>query len=197
MYRFYYNRKTGGDVLYCIIAPSSYPDSVHKAGDVAALYHGQERVGINFLNISEAMKIKAEGMIPVASSEFLAPLNHMLENAGEEPLPLLESSLYSIAEVSSLEEHPLDEKKKIVHLNLGSSKLDTVTRYANLTPGSKIVVALDRCLKRDGTEFLAHKERNIPIDCEICSEKDLCLGEEDKAALLLEEGEPGKDFFLR
>ena len=197
MYRFYYNRKTGGDVLYCVINPSSYPDSVHKVGDVASLYHGKERVGINFLNISATMKIKAEGMIPVASEEFLAPLNHMLDNAGEEELPLLASSLYSIAEVIGLEEHPLDEKKRIVHLDWGGGRIDTVTRYSNLEIGSKIVVALDHCLRRDGTEFLAHSERNIPLDCEICSEKDLCLGEEDKAAFLVEEGEPGKDFFLR
>ena len=37
MYRFYYNRKTGGDVLYCVINPSSYPDSVNKNSDVDSL----------------------------------------------------------------------------------------------------------------------------------------------------------------
>ncbi len=196
MYRFYYNHATGGDVLYCVINPSSYPDHVKKAGDVASLYHGSERVGINFLNISNTMKVKANGMIPMLSEPLLEVVNHMLINAGEEPLPPCESSYYEIAEVTSVEEHPLDEKKKIVHLNLGAKNLDAVTRYSNVVPGSKIVVAIDHCLKADGTEFLAHTERNIPIDCEICSPKDLRLGEEDKLAFLAE-GNPGEDFFAK
>ncbi len=196
MYRFYYNHATGGDVLYCVINPSSYPDHVKKAGDVASLYHGSERVGINFLNISNTMKVKANGMIPMLSEPLLEVVNHMLINAGEEPLPPCESSCYEIAEVTSVEEHPLDEKKKIVHLNLGAKNLDTVTRYSNVVAGSKIVVAIDHCLKADGTEFLAHTERNIPIDCEICSPKDLRLGEEDKLAFLAE-GNPGEDFFAK
>lgn len=197
MYRFYYNRKTAGDVLYCVLDASSYPDSTKKIGDVVALYHGKERVGINFLNISKTIKIKAEGMIPTAGSEFLSPINYMLENAGEEPLPEQSSTYYAIAEVSGIEEHPLDEKKSIVHLSLGEKSLDTVTRYANLKQGSKTVVALDGCLRIDGTPFLAHSEKNIPVDCEICSEKDLGLGEESKQAFLVEEGKPGEDFFLR
>ncbi len=196
MYRFYYNRATGGDVLYCVIDPSSYPDETKKVGDVASLYHGKERVGINFLNISKTVKIKANGMMPMLSGPLLEVVNHMLVNASEEPLPPCPSSYYVIAEVLSTEEHPLDEKKKIVHLSLGEKKLDTVTRYSNVTEGAKIVVALDRCLKADGTEFLAHTERNIPVDCEICSEKDLRLGEEDKLAFLAE-GIPGEDFFAK
>lgn len=196
MYRFYYNRSTGGDVLYCVIEPSSYPDQVRQVGDVTALYHDGRRVGINFLNISKTMKIKASGMIPTISAPFLEIVNHMLENAGEPPLPPCFGSGYAIAEVSSIEEHPLDEKKRIVHLSLGGKSLDTVTRYSNVSPKARIVVALDRCIKADGTEFLAHSERNIPIECEICSEKDLRLGEESKLAFLTE-GEPGEDFFAK
>ncbi len=197
MYRFYYNRKTGGDVLYCVIDPLSYPDRVNKVGNVAALYHGQERVGINFLDISATMKIKAEGMIPFAAEEFLKLINHMLENAGEESLPNQDSSFYKIASVEAIEEHPLDEKKNILHLDLGGSKLDTVTRYSNIKVGDKIVVAVDGCLRVDGTPFSAHKERNIPIDCEVCCMKDLGVGEENKLALVVEEGTAGEDFFLR
>lgn len=197
MYRFYYNRKTGGDVLYCVINPLSYPDKVKKTGNVAALYHGDDRVGINFLDISQTMKIKAEGMIPFAADEFLKLINHMLENAGEESLPQLDSSFYKIARVGEIEEHPLDDKKVILHLGLGNQKLDTVTRYSNIKVGDCVVVALDGCLKVDGTPFAAHKERNIPIDCEVCSMKDLGVGEEDKLALIVEEGAAGEDFFLR
>ncbi len=196
MYRFYYNRPTGGDVLYCLIKPSSYPDRTNKVGDVVALYHGDERIGINFLNISKTVKIRANGMIPVVDEHLLEVVNHMLINAGEDPLPSCECSNYLIAEVSSVEEHPLDEKKRIVHLSAGEKKLDTVTRYQNLAPSSRLVVAIDHCLKIDGTEFLAHSERNIPIDCEICSEKDLGIGDESKLAFLAQ-GDPGDDFFAK
>ncbi len=194
MYRFYYNRATGGDVLYCLIHPSIYPDASKKVGDVVSLYHGAERIGINFLNVSKTVKIKANGMIPLPSSPLLEVINHMLINAGEEPLPPCSSSYYAIGEVISTEEHPLDEKKRIVHLSLGEKSLDTVTRYSNVSSGVKVVVALDHCLKADGTEFLAHSERNIPIDCEICSPKDLRLDEEDKLAFIAK-GNPGEDFF--
>lgn len=196
MYRFYYNHVTGGDVLYCLIKPAFYPDHTKKVGDVVSLYHGNERIGINFLNVSKTMKIKANGMIPLVSAPLLQVVNHMLANAGEEPLPPCPDSGYAIAEVSSIEEHPLDEKKKIVHLSLGARNLDTVTRYSNVAPSARIVVALDHCLKADGTEFLAHSERNIPIDCEVCSAKDLRLGEEDKLAFIAE-GNPGDDFFAK
>ena len=196
MYRFYYNHSTGGDVLYCIIDPNAYPDETRKSGDVVALYRAGVRIGINFLNISKKVKIKANGMIPTLGEPLLEVVNHMLENAGEEPLPPCPSSHYAVAEVLSLEEHPLDEKKKIVHLALPERKLDTVTRYQNALPGSYLVVALDGCLKADGTLFLAHSERNIPIDCEICSAKDLRLGEDSKEAFLVE-GPSCEDFFAR
>ena len=194
MYRFYYSHSTGGDVLYCLIDPSSYPDEVRKKGDVASLYFQGRRIGINFLNISKKVKIKADGMIPSLSPRLLEIVNHMLINALEEPLPSLEKSLFAIAEVISTEEHPLDEKKKIVHLSLGDSTLDTVSRYQNVIKGAKVVVALDGCIKADGTVFSSHSERNIPIDCEICSSLDLRLGSEEKAAFIAL-GAPGDDFF--
>lgn len=195
MYRLYYNAATAGDVLYVVIRPEATPDNVKKRGDVVTLFAEGKRIGINFLAISKTIKIKASGMIPIVPEELLKALNSLLANVGEEPLPEQNDSRYRVAEVLSTEEHPLDEKKKIIHLSLGETKLDTVSRYANLVPGVRTVVALDGCLKADSSEFVSHVERNIPIQAEVCSPKDLLLGEEETKAFETDKA-PGADFFL-
>ena len=196
MYRLYYHHKTNGDILFLVIDPESYPDKVEKKDDVVALYKEGKLVGINFLSIGKTMKVRAEGMIVFPDDKVIDVLNDKLALAGLEKLPYVRDSGYKVALIEKKEEHPLDERMSILTLSIGEKKLSTVTRYANIEEGDKIVIALDGCLRFDGSAFHARVERNIPIEAEVCSEADLRLGEESKKALVVSDKEAGEDYFL-
>ncbi len=196
-YRLYYNYKTNGDILFLVIDPLAYPDEVKEKDDVVCLYSKGELIGINFLSIGKKVKIHAEGMIVNPLDEVIDILNNVLKNASFDiVLPYVRNSFYKIARIEKKEEHPLNERMSILTLNLGDKTLSTVTRYQNVNEGDKVLVALDNCLRYDGSIFKARVERNIPIECELCSEKDVRLGEESKAALIIDKGNPGEDFFI-
>jgi len=64
-YAIFYNYKTVGDVLLIVFDSNTIPDKVVLKDDVTSLYIGDKLIGINIFNISETMKIKADGLIPV------------------------------------------------------------------------------------------------------------------------------------
>ena len=197
MYRLYYHYKTNGDILFLVYEPESYPDKVVPHGDIIALYKEDRLVGVNFLHIGKTMKIHADGMIVTPEDKMVEVLSSMLVNAGLPSLPPCTDSGYVVAKVTKIEEHPLNEKLSILTLDIKSSILTTVTRYSNFKEGDHIVVAKDGCLRFDGSAFHARKEKNIPIEAELCSEKDLRLGEEDKKVVIANDLPYGLDYFLR
>ena len=197
MERLFYQRESIGDILLLLIDPEARVDEVKRNGDVALLYSKGKLVGANLFHFSEIVKIKAKGMIVDPDDELLKVVNHMLKNAGEAfQLSHVTDSGYLVAEVLKIDEHPLDEKARILELKAGERKLSTVTRYQNFKVGDHIVVAKDGCIQYDGSVFHAHTSKNIAIDCAVCSAKELRIGEEDKAAFLASDSEPGADFFL-
>ncbi|MCR5079262.1 MAG: DUF4479 domain-containing protein [Bacilli bacterium] len=197
MYRLYYNHKTNGDILFLVYEPESYPDRVEQRDDIVALYKEDRLIGVNFLHIGKIMKIRADGMIVTPEDKMVEVLSSMMENAGLPSLPPCTDSGYVVAKVLKIEEHPLNEKLSILTLDIKEKTLTTVTRYNNFKEGDHVVIAKDNCLRFDGSAFHARVERNIPIECELCSEKDLRLGEEDKKAIVANELSFGMDFFLR
>ncbi len=196
MIRYFYSRKTGGDVLYIVIEPSIIPDEIKNVDGVVALYKEGRLIGANLLDISKTIKIKSTGMIPSPSNVFVDAVNSLLAKAGVSPLPYCEDSYYEVGEVTKIEEHPLDEKLSIVTLKGKDKEYQTVTRYHNFVVGDLLVYAKSGCIKFDGTSFFSHKSRNIDIDVELCSGKDLRLNEEEKEAFLAKESKQGEDFFL-
>ena len=74
-YGCYYNHKTIGDILLIEIKPSIFPSRAVKKDDVVALYKDDELVGINIFNISDIVKIKAEGFIHYLKEEVLDVIN--------------------------------------------------------------------------------------------------------------------------
>lgn len=188
----FYSPATGGDVLY-VAYPSSSPvtNSVQK-GDVVAIYAGNEIVGINVFRASSHFALEGEGLIPLPSQALQDSLNALLAEAS---LPALNfpSSGYRVYEVKKVEEHPLDEKKSILTLSDGNKEAVTSTRYT-LAPGDRVVALENGYARRNGTFFASSVIRNIPQDVEICSEADLSLGEESKAAYRPTK-EIGADFF--
>ncbi len=196
MYRLFYNHENVGDVLFIVIDPERYPDHVKKVGEVTALYQGEDLVGINLFDFGKTAKIKASGMIVAPEDILVDVINDKLVNAGLEKLPYCHETGYVVAEVVGKEEHPLDERSNILTLKIKEKTLSTVSRYQNIEIGSRIVVVTDGVMRFDGTAFHTKVVKNIPIDCEVCCEKDLRIGEEFKAAFLVADKEPGADFFL-
>lgn len=188
----FHSPSTGGDVLY-VAYPSSSPvtASVQK-GDVVAIYAGNEIVGINVFRASSHFALEGKGLIPLPSQALQDSLNALLAEAS---LPALTfpSSGYRVYEVKKVEEHPLDEKKSILTLSDGNKEAVTSTRYT-LAPGDRVVALQGGYARRNGTFFTSSVIRNIPQDVEICSEADLGLGEESKAAYRPTK-EIGSDFF--
>ena len=196
MYRLFYNHESVGDVLFVVIDALSYPDETKTVGDVTALYKEGKLIGVNLFRFGKTVKIKANGMIVAPENVLIDVINDKLAEAGVEKLPYAKESGYVIAKVENAEEHPLDEHARILTLNIGTKTITTVSRYQNFGIGDYIVVAVDGCIKFDGTVFASRVVKNIPIEAEVCSSADLHIGEESKAAFLPEEKTAGADFFL-
>jgi len=195
MYRLFYNYKVTGDILFVLIDPEKKPDRVETKGRVVALYCGSELVGINIFKVSEVFQLRASGIIFAPEKPLLDVINAILTEEGLASLPLPSDSGYTVARISKLEEHPLDEKAHIVTLLAGQEELTTVSWYPNLNEGSLVVIAKDGTILSDGSVFNKFVSRNIPNDCAICGAKELKL--DDKPGAFLPEGyEPGDDFFL-
>lgn len=197
MYRLFYNHENVGDVLFVVLDAHAYPDKSESKGDVTALYKDGKLIGVNLFNFTKTVKLKVQGMIVTPDDKLIDVINALLSAANVPALPYCRDSGYKIAVVKNIEEHPLDERSSILTLDLGDKELCTVTRYQNVEIGKPIVVAIDGCVKFDGTLFEKKVVRNIPIDCEVCCAADLRLGEEFKAAFIPETNIAGSDFFLQ
>ena len=195
MYRFFYNPDYVGDVLFIVTDPEAIPNKVIELDGLTALYRDDVLVGANLFGAGKAFGLKEKGMIVKIDENVICNVNELFSKNGLAPLEKNVDSGYLVAEVTKLEEHPLDERCNIVTSNLGGKELTTVSRYANLEVGLRIVVAIDGCIKFDGTAFHKKIVRNIPIECEVCSPFDLRLGEEGKSAFVVTDKASGEDFF--
>lgn len=195
MYRFFYNPDYVGDVLFVVVDPEAIPNKIVERDGLTALYRDDVLVGANLFGAGKAFGLKEKGMIVKIDENVICSVNELFSKNGLAPLEKNVDSGYLVAEVTKLEEHPLDERCNIVTLNLGGKELTTVSRYANLEVGLRIVVAIDGCIKFDGTAFHKKIVRNIPIECEVCSPFDLRLGEEGRSAFAVTDKAPGEDFF--
>lgn len=197
MYRLFYNYEVSGDVLFILIDPEKKTEKTVKNGNVAALYAGTELIGINVFHLSDTLKLKSKGMIPAPEDKLVDVINVLLKNAALSPLPYCRDSGYHVAEITALEEHPLDEKAHIVTLSLGPKKLTTVSWYPNLALGKDVVVMLEGTIAYDGSVFHAFVSRNIPNECSILSASELHLGDNKEPGAFLVEGyQSGADFYL-
>ncbi len=195
MYRLFYNLDNVGDVLFVVFDPEAIPNKVDNHDGLTALYRDDELIGVNLFGVGQEFGLKEKGMIVKVSDSLLSKVNQKFENSGLKALGKNVDNGYIVALVTKLEEHPLDERSNIVTLDLGGKEATTVSRYANLKEGLLIVVAIDGCIKFDGTAFHKKIVRNIPIECEVCSPFDLRIGEEGKAAYEAEGRQAGDDFF--
>jgi tRNA-binding protein len=195
MYRLFYNEKVTGDILYVVIQSEKKPSRIERKGDVAAIYQGQELIGINVFDASKIVSLPSTGVIYAPEDSVIDAVNKVIVAAGLAPLAYVRDSGFRVAKIAALEEHPLDEKAQIVTLSLGEKKLTTVSWYVNLAVNDFVVVALDGTILRDGSVFHSFVSRNIPNEASLMGAKELGLPESQGAfhpTALVE----GTDFFL-
>lgn len=196
MYRLFYNYQVTGDVLFVVFESETIPDETLKKGNAVALFKDKKLIGYNIFDFSNVVKLKTSGMLVTPDDALIEAVNSILLNAGFEKLPYCRDSGYRIAEVKKVEEHPLDEKKRILTLDVGAfGEKVTTTRY-EVKEGDLLVLVLDKTIKFDGTTFHESVIKNIPQQAEIMSGKDLLLNEEGRKPFLVEGYKAGDDFFL-
>lgn len=194
MYKVFYDSNSKFDCLYIVFDLDAICDKKEEKDNVVCLYRENKLIGINILNFSTVKKLSNKGFLKL-DKELLDAINAILEKAGVEKLLEETDSGYKVAKVTKIIEHPLDERMSLVNFDLGDGKFyQTVTRYKNFSIGDKVVVTKDNTLKMDGTMFHAYISRNIEINVEINSPKDLLIGEEFKAAYIEEALPEGADF---
>lgn len=198
-YALYYNKETIGDCLMIIFESNTIPDEVKKSNNVVSLYKDNRLIGINIFDISQIMKIKAHGFIPVIDSKILEIINSILKNANFPILDPEQDSGFKVALIEDIEEHPDSEHLHICTVNIGGEKpLQIVCGAANARVGLKCVCATPYTFMPNGQQIIPNKLLGIESFGMLCSGRELGLeGFENKRGLLeLDETYTiGQDFF--
>ncbi len=198
MYRLFYNHQVSKDVLFVLIDPTKEITSTKRIEEVVALYHDEEIVGYNIFDISKTVRIQSKGIIFYPDSRLIDAINSVLSRTGFPLLPYPSESGYQVMRISSVEEHPLDEKASIVSLiGKDDKKYETVAKAKNIVVGSLCVAALNGSILSDGALFVSKTEKNLPIDVLLMSPKMLKIGEEKDILFSPSEEDygVGDDFF--
>lgn len=199
-YGCYYNHKTIGDILLIEIKPSIFPNRYEKHNDVVALYKDEELVGINIFNISDIVKIKANGFIHHLNKEVLNVINIKIKNAGLSELPYQEGSGFKVAQIIDIEEHPDSDHLHICKVDVGKEEpLQIVCGAYNARLNLKCVCALPYTFMPDGKQIVPGKLLKIDSYGMLCSGRELALDGYEKIHGLLELDDTykvGDDFFL-
>ena len=198
-YALYYDYETMGDVLLVVIKPTVIPTKEVKINDVVALYNKDELIGINIFNISKVIKIKAKGLIPLINEDILNVINHILENANLEKLPIQIESGFRVAKIVDIDEHPDSEHLHICMVDIGDKEpLQIVCGASNARKDLVCVCATPFTFMPNGQQIIPNKLLGIQSNGMLCSGRELNLeGYEGKRGLLelSDEYKVGTDFW--
>jgi tRNA-binding protein len=198
-YGLYYNHNLIGDILLVVFAPNAIPTKVIQKDNIVALYKDDELVGYNFLNISEDIKIKANGYIPLINHEVTDILNHMLKNAGLVELDYLDNSGFKVAKILKMEEHPDSDHLHICSVDVGEEKpLQIVCGSYNAKVGLKVVCAMPYSFMPNGQIIVPGELLGVKSDGMLCSGRELNLPGYDaiRGLYILDDNyKVGDDFF--
>lgn len=198
-YALYYDYETIGDVLLVVIKPTVIPTKEVKINDVVALYNKDELIGINIFNISKVIKIKAKGLIPLINEDILNVINHILENANLEKLPIQIESGFRVAKIVDIDEHPDSEHLHICMVDIGDKEpLQIVCGANNARKDLVCVCATPFTFIPNGQQIIPNKLLGIQSNGMLCSGRELNLeGYEGKRGLLelSDEYKVGTDFW--
>lgn len=175
-YGLYYNHNLIGDILLVVFNPNAIPTKVITKDNIVALYKDEELVGYNFLDISEDIKIKANGYIPLINNEVTDILNHMLKNAGLPELDYLDDSGFKVAKIIKMEEHPDSDHLHICEVDVGEEKhLQIVCGSFNAKEGLKVVCAMPYAFMPNGQIIVPGELLGVKSDGMLCSGRELNL----------------------
>ena len=198
-YGVYYNHETIGDILLIVFEPNIIPNKFIKHDNVVALYNNDKLVGYNFLNISEDIKIKADGYIPVMNDKVIDVLNYILKNHNLEPLDYLHESGFKVALIKEMEDHPDSDHLHILKVDVGEEKLlNIVCGSYNAKVGLKVVCASNGTFMPNGQQIIAGEVLGVFSEGMLCSGRELNIqGYENKKGLYIlgDEYKVGDDFF--
>ena len=180
----FYNREW--DYLF-VKCGEGKPDRSLDENGATLLFHGDEFLGANIAH-PKGIELQ-EGLNVRLSDKDEEALKGYLGEHYQSPEP----TNFVYAKVVSKEEHPLYERKSILTLHAGK-RLSTVTGYQNVEVGDSIAILLPGP-RMDGTYFALRVEKNIAIDCEVCSPKDLRQGDDGTKAYIGNGEEAGKPVF--
>lgn len=195
----YYNFETVGDVLLIVFDSYQKPDRIVKKDDVTVLYYNDKIIGINIFNISEIMKIKVNGLIPIVNQKMLDVINNILKNHGLDSLDYQKESGFKVAKIVECEEHPDSEHLHILKVDIGDKDLvDIVCGASNARVGLICVCATAYTFMPNGEQIIPSKLLGEQSNGMLCSGRELNLpGYENIHGLLeLDNNHAiGSDFF--
>lgn len=198
-YGLYYNYKTLKDILLIVFDPFSHPNKVIKKDDIVALYKDDTLIGYNIFNISNIVKIKAEGLIKEVNKEVVDVINYALKNSNFETLPYKEESGFRVAKIIDIEDHPESEKLHICKVDVGNKEiLQIVCGAYNARVNLKCVCALPYTFLDGGNQIVPSKVLRVESYGMLCSGRELYLKGYENIHGLLELDESyhvGDDFF--
>ena len=183
---FFYNYRTVGDVLMAVIEPEKIPTRIVREHDIAYIYEKDRLIGINFFEISNVMKIRSEGWIPLPPKAMIEVLNTLIASSGF-AFSISERSKYRVGKILGVRPEngafavEVDIGEKV--LKVKSASFPEVDRFC--------VVALRGAMRNNGSFF------KIEPDFEgwCCTKKDLDAAERNDEILYPDRGEAGQDFF--
>ncbi len=198
-YGLYYNHNLIGDILLVIFNPNAIPTKIITKDNIVALYKEEELIGYNFLDISDDIKIKANGYIPLINHEVTDILNHMLKNAGLLELDYLDDSGFKVAKIVKMEEHPDSDHLHICSVDVGEAELlQIVCGSFNAKEGLKVVCAMPYTFMPNGQIIVPGELLGVKSDGMLCSGRELNLPGYDNVRglyILDDNYVVGSDFF--
>lgn len=177
-YGLYYNKEQIGDILFIVFNSNAIPNFTKKCGNCVVLYKNDELIGINIFNISEILKIKSHGFLPLINEEVLNVINSILQNADLEELEYQDKSGFVVAKIIDMEEHPESNHLHICTVDVGEEKpLQIVCGSYNAKIGMKVVCALPYTFMPNGQQIIPSKLLGIESYGMLCSGNELNLEE--------------------
>lgn len=176
----YYHHFLYDDTLLIVMEPTLRPSRIEKRGQVVALYSDEKLIGINFLHISDVIKMKAHGRIPFLPSPILTILNNQLQNVG---FSLLIEQNHSGFFVGNVEEVLSEKEVKVIFENQ-----EFVFPYqGTLKKEDKVVIALEGTILFSGEKVLTKH---------LCCEEDIGGTGLQTFTIAEPQDVTGKDYFV-